>query len=95
MLKRTSAAENQGNNSRGERSNHTQIPTSSPESSMSTGGYTNGPSSNNPPPLPPHGVKPNISNINHGDTSTSQGTFIIIISTFIYNIKMSTFLRFS
>ena len=76
MLKRTNAAENLCHNNRSERPYHIHIPTSSPESSMSTGGYTNGPTSNEPPPLPPHGVKTKKSNFNNGDTSTSQGSFV-------------------
>ena len=56
-----------------ERSGNIKMPISSPDSSRSIGGYTNGHGNIEPPPLPPHGFGAKSNNNHNGDISTSQG----------------------
>ena len=78
MLERSNAGNSHANVVHNERLNQTKMPISSPDS---MGGYVNGRNSNDPPPLPPHGVTNN--NLRNGDISPSQGIYI-----YIYKIKI-------
>ena len=68
-MERSNAGDNRGNTNQMGRSGNIKMPISSPESSMSITGMNNGHSSNETPPLPPHGSSAKNTNLFNEDSS--------------------------
>ena len=71
MFERSNEGDNLANHNG--RSGNIKLPISSPDSNRSIGGYINGHSNNDAPPLPPHGFGTKNNNNHNSDISTSQG----------------------